>query len=258
MEVKAGKQIGGFFFSIEDPARAIPYIKEIVGHGYFAAVAFVRHQKRSVLDKSVHDAVKVVVDIAHDYGLKILLDTDPTFWGPHFVEVHPEAALWVIRSVEISAFDGHFEFPLYFPKMRGQIVFEEVCAVFRSRGDGYEEIPVSNLNYEWMNFQKPGPGILIKGELGDGHSGKLIFYVAVKTFGLVDEAHPLYLKAQEELLDLYADVPLDGFGWDEPGKGMDDLSCFKTGAGFLSFFKKLNGYELRPNLIYLDHLDGTP
>jgi len=75
---------------------------------------------------------------------------------------------------------------------------------------------------------------------------------------VVDEAHPLYLKAQEELLDAYADVPLDGFGWDEPGKGLGDLSCFKAGAGFLVLFKKLNGYELRPELIYLNHLDGTP
>jgi len=83
------KQIGGFFFSpdwIEEPGKAIPYIKEIAEQGYFAAVAFVRHQKRSVPDKSVHDAVKAVVDIAHGYGLKILLDTDPCWWGPAFVE----------------------------------------------------------------------------------------------------------------------------------------------------------------------------
>jgi hypothetical protein len=109
-----------------------------------------------------------------------------------------------------------------------------------------------------MNFQKPDIGIFLKGKLTDGYSGRLVFYVAVKTFGVVDEAHPLYLKGQEELLDTYADIPLDGFAWDEPGKGMGDLSCFKAGAGFLSFFKKLNGYELRPNLIYLDHLDDTP
>jgi len=261
MEVERGKQIGGFFFSpdwIEDPRKATPYIKEMVEHGYFAAVAFVRHQKRSVLDKSVHDAVKAVVEIAHGYGLKILLDTDHCWWGPAFVEAHPETALWAIQSMEVTAFEGHFEFPLYFPRMQGQIVFEEISAVFRPRGNEYEQIPVSNLNYEWMNFQKPALGILIKGKLTDGYSGKLIFYVAVKTFGVVDVAHPLYLKAQEELLDTYADVPLDGFTWDEPGKGIGDLSCFKAGAGFLAFFKEFNGYELRPKLIYLDHLDGTP
>ena len=60
-EEKNGRQIGGFFFSpdwIENPKRAIPYIKEIAEHGYFAAVAFVRYQKRSVPDRSVHEAVK--------------------------------------------------------------------------------------------------------------------------------------------------------------------------------------------------------
>ena len=100
-----GKQIGGVFLSpdwIEDPRLAEPYINRIVDMGYSSMIILVRHQKRTVLDQRVHDAVKAMVSYGHKCGLKVLLDTDHAHWGPSFVEAHPETALWTIRSVETT------------------------------------------------------------------------------------------------------------------------------------------------------------
>lgn len=255
-----GRQVGGVFLSpdwIENPRLARPYIKQIADMGYASMIMFVRHQKRTVLDRRVHDAVKAMVPYGHQCGLKMLLDTDHCWWGPSFVETHPETALWAIRSVETTVQDGRFEMRVPFPRMPGQIVFEEISAVFVPAKEGYRFIPGTGIQSTNQHYLSPGAGFILKGQLPRSYSGKAVFYVAVRTYGVVDVAHPRYLKGQEELLNAYADIPLDGFTWDEPGKGLGDLSYFKAGAGVVSLFKKQNGYELRPNLIYLDRLDGT-
>ena len=87
--------------------------------------------------------------------------------------------------------------------------------------------------------------------------GRAAFYVAFKCYSHIDVAHPVYLRAQRELLTQYADIPLDGVGWDEPGKGLGNPCYFKAGEGFLQLFKKRNGYDLRPCLIHMDHEDAT-
>ena len=119
-------------------------------------------------------------------------------------------------------------------------------------------IPGTGIKCTNQHYAFPKPGFVLKGRLPRRYSGKAVFYMAVKTYGVVDVAHPRYLKGQEELIDFYADIPLDGFTWDEPGKGMSDMSCFKAGSGFMALFEKLHGYPLRPSLIYLDQYDGTP
>ena len=194
----------------------------------------------------------------------MLLDTDPLFWGSSLVEAHPEAAVWTISSAESTVEDGRFELRLPLPHASGPmdsvpIVFGEISAVFVPDKDGYRHIEGTTVKSTNEQYLSPAPAIMLKGQLPERYSGKAVFYVAVRVFGLADEAHPRYLKAQEEMLDSYANVPLDGFTWDEPSKGIDNLTpCFKAGAGFLALFERLNGYPLRPNLIYLDRLDGTP
>ncbi|MDD5704811.1 MAG: hypothetical protein PHR35_02720 [Kiritimatiellae bacterium] len=255
------KQIGGIFLSpnwIEAPALATPWLRQIADMGYRSATILVRHMKRTVLDRAVHEAIKAIVTAGHKLGLKMLLDTEHAWWAPAIVESNPEAALWGIVPVEATAHEGAFEFVVPFPRMMGhQILFEQVAAVFQPQRGGYRFLSSDRVEATAMHCAVPSNGVVLKGRVSGGVSGKLAFYVAFKTFGLADAAHPLYLKAQERLLDAYADIPLDGVTWDEPGKGFGDLSCFKAGAGFLKLFRRMNGYDLAPNLIYLDHLDGT-
>lgn len=259
--ISPGRQVGGGFVSpdwIDNPQTAKPYIKQNADMGFSSMILFVRSMRQTVLDKRVHDAVKAMVAYGHQCGLKMLLDTDHAWWGPSFVEAHPETALWAIRSVEATVQDGQFEISVVKPDLPRQLAFQEISAVFVPEGDGYRCIPAAGIECAKQDFRAPKPSLLLRGRLSEPYSGNAVFYVTVRTAGLVDVAHPRYLKGQEELLDSYADVPLDGFTWDEPGKGLGDLSCFKAGAGFLGLFERLHGYPLRSSLIYLDHCDGTP
>ncbi|MFZ2654705.1 MAG: hypothetical protein WAX69_07280 [Victivallales bacterium] len=257
-----GKQVGGMFLSPEwivNPKLAQPWIKQIADMGYSSAIIFVRHQKRTVLEREVHDAVKVIVHMGHEQGLRILLDTDHAWWGPVFVEAHPETALWAIRSVKTTVTDGKFECRCIFPEMPGQRIVHSIIAAFMPTANGgYRYAPGKRLVFAATPLIAQAEGTMLKGRWPTRYTGKVVLYVVVQTMGLVDVAHPLYLKAQEELLDAYRDIPLDGFTWDEPGKGMSDLTCFKAGIGFMRLFQQVNGYELAGRLIYLDHLDGSP
>ncbi len=252
------KQVAGFIVSpdwVENPVLSEKYIKEMSEHGYYAAVLFVRHQKRSVINERVRDAIREIVDLCHRYSLKVILDTDPTFWSPDFVEAHPEAALHIIKGIDVRAIDGSFEFraPLPILQEMTPYIFNDVVAVFREGGESYEQVQKKDISYEWMNIFQ---GVLIKGSIRGGYSGSLVFYVGFKTFALADLSHPLYLEGQKKLLDMYKGIPLDGFGWDEPGK-YSAQGYFKSGEFFPEFFHRTNGYELYSHLIYLDHCDNT-
>ncbi|MEI6422384.1 MAG: hypothetical protein WCP55_09210, partial [Lentisphaerota bacterium] len=254
------KQIGGFFISpheVKNPKLARPYIEEIARWNYSAAIMFVRHQRSTVLSPEVHDAVNEIVKYGHQLNIKMILDTDHAHWGENFVETCIDAALWAICPVDAVVHEGDFEFYVNFPSMRGQINFQEISAVFVPDKDGYQMVSPSKIHAVHMSYSVPRAGIVMKGSMDGGYSGPAAFYVAVQTTGLVDVANPKYLQTQKKLLDFYSDIPLDGFGWDEPGKGMGNMAYFKAGSAFLSLFKKLNGYELRPNLIHLNRLEGT-
>ncbi len=254
------KQVGGFYISpheVENPKLVRPYLEEIARWQYSSALMFVRHQRSTVLSSEVHEAVREIVEFGHQCNLKMVLDTDHRWWGEKFVESCLDAALWVICPVDTMIHEGKFEFRVNFPAMVGQINFQEISAVFVLNKDDYQMISPAKIHASHMHYLVPRAGLVIKGAMEGGYSGPAAFYVAVQTTGLVDVAHPQYLKAQKKLLDFYSDIPLDGFGWDEPGKGMGDMAYYKAGKGFLSFFKKHNGYELRPNLIHLNHLEGT-
>ena len=256
-----GKQIGGMFLSpdiIENPKLAARYLQANVEMGYNSIIVFVRHEHRNVLSVKVHDAVRDIVAQAHGLGLKVLLDTDHCWWGAEFVESHPEAAMWVIIPVEAAAVEGRFEFLAPFPQLSGQVLFQEIAAVSELVDGSYRSLDPARVEVAAMSYFHPRPGLALKGRIAGLGSAELLFHVAVRVYGTADVAHPAYLKAQEALLDAYADIPLDGFGWDEPGKGHGDMSSFKAGAGFLALFQELCGYDLRPKLVLLDHFDGTP
>ena len=262
MKKTTGRQVAGLILSpdwIQDPKRAAPYIDEMAEHGYVVVDLFVRDMRTTHLDAAAHDAVKALTAMVQERGMKCILDTDHTWWGCVIAEQHPEAAGWAIGSYQGAVHEGRFEVRANLPSLPGQIHFQELSAVFQPDGAGYRQIPVDQVSFDWQSYGQPAPGILVKGELCNSHyTGPLVFYIAFKGYGRADVAHPEYLRAQKALLEQYADIPLDGFGWDEPGKGLGHMAFFKAGEGFLRLFHRLHGYELRPNLIYLDRLDGTP
>jgi hypothetical protein len=257
------KQIAGAVISpdwVDDPSRALPYIQEAAEAGYRTFNFSVRNQKRSLLDPAVRDAVGELVSLCHRHALRAMLDTDPTWWGDVIAEQRPEAALQLTESVEATCRDGAYSFvapmsPAGSGKGLATVLFAGIPAVFQADGNDFRRVPTADLAWQWMNGNK---GVIVTGNVKGGYEGKLIFYVDFKTFGLADLAHPTYLKAQRQLLDLYRGIPLDAIGWDEPGKGPTTLTTFKTGEGFSKFFQQQNGYALEDRLVWLDHGDGRP
>lgn len=259
MQNSVNRQIGGFFLSPEwicNPEKATPYIRQMVEHGYYAAHAIVWHLKFTVADQEVHDCIKSITEIAHGHGLKIILNTDYDNWAVGLVQKHPETGITVAQGIELRAHNGKFETLADFPNSKKVYCFEKIIAAYTIENGKYNRIDTADLNYDWMNKGQPG-GVYIKGCVPGNHSGKMLIYPCFRSIHFIDVASSIYLKKQRELLDSYADIPLDGFAWDEPGKGMGDVKYIKLGDAFLKLFEKLNGYDLLSKIEYLDHMDDT-
>jgi len=244
---------------IRKPAIALPYLRAVAADGYCGLFIFQRHMRMSLFDVPVHDAIKDIVAAGQRLGLKMFLDDDPKWWGEVCAERHTEAVMRVFQPVEAKVLAGTFEIHVPIPGMgKGQVLFDRLAAAFVLRDGTYRPLPLSKLRIEWTNMGgRPRWCVLIRGTVPGGYHGPLALYPVFRSFGWIDMAHPLFLKMQKELVDLYADVPLDGFGWDEPGAGKNTVGGYKTGVGFERLFRTLCGYELAPNLIHLDHGDGT-
>lgn len=256
-----GKQVAGFLLCPDwanNPSLSDEYITEMAIHGYCAAILFIRHMHKTVWDQKVHDCVKHMTEHAHHQGIKFILDTDHKWWGQEFVEDCPEAIMKVFGSYSTTASDGEFEFRADYPRLEGICIIDDVVALFLKENGEYRQVANDSFTYEWQNYGLPKPGVLVRGKLNNGFSGELQAYVSFRSTAFVDVANPKYLQRQKELLDFYQDVPLDGFGWDEPGKGMGQLDYFKAGDAFLELFKTTNGYDLTPRLICLDYVDDDP
>lgn len=258
------KQIAGMVLSpdwVAKPSLAEPYIQTMADHGYAVVNLLVRHMHLTHRDPPVHDTVNALCAAIQRRGMKCILDMDHLFWGTTVTELCPETALGIIGCCEAMVHEGRFDVSIAYPPVglaHGQLNFHRLVAAWRADDKGFKPMPLSLIAFDWQNTARPRPGVQLKGTLKGAFSGRLVLYVVYRHYGLVDVAHPRYLQAQKELLDQYADIPLDGFGWDEPGKGMGHPGFFKSGAGFQALFRRRNGYDLEKNLIWLDHADESP
>ncbi len=251
------KQVAGGFLSVcwvHDPELARPHLPRAARAGYGTWICFVRHMKLNLLDASVKNALRQLIDIAHEYELKFVLDTDPTHWAEDVTSRDPKAALWVIIPVHASVYNGEFEVFIQEPRAGRQSTVISVSDAYIS-GGATQTVP---LEYEWQHIGKPFSGYQLRGKMPDKYQGQIKFYVTASTNSRIDHASKTYFAMQAELLDCYKDLPLDGLAWDEPGKGHGSLTAFRSGHDFLTLFKETNGYDLSDNLIYLDEFDETP
>ncbi len=255
------KQIAGGFLSVKwvhHPDLCRPYLERAAKAGYRCWFCVVRHMKLNLTDEAVRTAIARVVDIAHELGLKFLLDTDPTHFAEDVVSRDPSAALWVITPVTADVYNGRFE--VFVPAARGarQGDVVEVTGAFALGGKkGFTDLK-AKLEVEWEHILRPLPGYRMVGRLPEDFRGRVKLYVTVSDNSKIDHCSRAYYAFQAELLELFRGVPLDGITWDEPGKGHGDMTRFRAGAEFFRLFRKTNGYDLREKVIYLDEFDDTP
>ena len=240
-------------------------IKKAKDANFDILIAFFRWMHINVLHGEAVKATERSVAYAHELGMKFMVDTDPTWWQTDFTEKCPDAALRVIKRMEIRAVSGRFSCCVAAPGaviVHVQETFDRVVAVYAEESDGsYRFVDPRECDIR-MEVGRAPQGIgetashtpfnRVSGVVARGGNRKVILYAAYKTFSYVDFAHPAFLEASKGLLDLYAHIPLDGVGWDEPGRVGGLEGCYRAGNGFLKFFKERKGYDLAPSLIYLD------
>jgi len=280
-----GKQIMGIQYSadwIANPDLIEESLGVAKGNGISGVIGFVRHRPESLWTERTHRAIARSVEIAHRLGLEFYLDMDPSFWGRDFVLEVPEAAMWVVKPVEVDVRSGRFIVETEFPNVlqgdeTSHIIYDGVVAAYRLGGEE-KIVPLdsSRLKVAWENsyriygvrsfdreqeynyYRKMDRKhtLQMEGTFREKFSGKAVIYIKCKVTNYPDMAHPEYLRAQIELLERYADIPLDGVGWDEPGKAASQRA-YKAGAGFCELFRRLCGYDLFERIGYLDYGESS-
>ena len=262
--MKNSRQVAGFYITPEtlhQPEKSEPYIRKMAEDGYGVAALFWRYFNLNLYsgEQIVHDCIARTVELVHSHGMRCMLDTDVAWWGKTLCERHPECAQIHYVSSRERVWNNSFHFVSKRPAIQllsqrqSQMIFDslEVCV---PENGTFRRLRPDELAFDWQTVL---PGYEIQGKLHFDYSGELFFFVGSRCYGLPDPAHGEFLKAQRRILDFLADIPLDGFGWDEPGKGGSDLNVIKSGDGFAALFRKLRGYDLLDKLPYLLELDDT-
>ncbi len=242
-------------------------MKKAKAQNFNILIAFFRWMHINVMDDEAVNTVEQSVKYAHKLGMKFSIDTDPTWWQTDFTEKCPDAALRLIKRVETRVIHGKFSKYVRVPGaaiVHTQEMFDKIIAVFVEDSRGkyrFVDPQECNIKFEvgrsWDGLGNE-KGVVsfdrVTGAVpGDGNR-RIVIYVAYKVFAYVDFAHSAFLSASKRLLDKYKHIPLDGIGWDEPGRigGIKDNQTYRAGNGFLKFFRKYKSYDLIPSLIYLD------
>ena len=236
-------------------------------------VAHPWHMRHTVEDRLLHDAVKFAAETAHRYAMKFTLEMDWGHWAAKYVEINTDMAMWLIIPGESPCINGEFDFLIPNESFGGQCrALEDIPALYGFDASGKAHLLPKDkvdIRIETVSATYPLPGMedqvfynshrtpgkftyhRISGTVDDPAIVRIRIYVALESYKYPDVAHPDYLSKQIELLETYRDVPLDGVSWDEPGKG-SSFRGYKAGRGFLKFFEKRNGYDLRKRMLELD------
>jgi len=281
-----GKQIAGIQYSVDwiaNPKLLEPSLRVAAKNGIVGVIGFVRHKPETLWTQRAHDAIAESAGIAHRLGLEFYLDMDPSFWAEHFLLDCPQAAMWAVKPVELNVRSGKFVVETEFPNTgwgnrTSHTIYDGIAAGYRfDSSEKLVPLDCEKLSVEWehsyrtygiksydreqdYNYYRDfnaGLHILhMEGDFKANFTGRAVIYIKCKVTSYPDMAHPEYLRAQLELLDRYSDIPLDGVGWDEPGKSASSLA-YKMGPGFCELFRRIHGYELFGKIGYLDYEESS-
>lgn len=257
---KIKTQIAGGFLSlkwIHNPELAEPYIKRASEVGYKAWMCAVRHMILNVFDDRVINSVARLAEFTHKYGMKFILDTDPTHWAETMTARDLDSALWVIIPKRVEVNNGKFEVFIEGPKNSKQSDLVELSGAYELCNGSFRDV-LPELKIDWQHTVVGVHGFQVRGKLPSDFNGIIKLYITTSDISRIDHGSELLLSMQCELLNKYRDIKIDGVSWDEPGKGHSSLTSFRSGKDYLTRFKRTNGYELKDKLIYLDEFDDTP
>ena len=278
MKAITSKQAMGLFLTpdwLHDYSDMDEALAEAAAGGFGIIIGFARHMQHTLLDDEVRAAIHHAAETTKKLGMKFALDMDWCHWANKAVEREPEMALWQIVSGESACHEGNFSMTIRY-EGKAPVIVEEISAVYGwdEKGEVHcltadEYTCEQNSHgsaYSWpsldddqtVSITKPRGGgyfCQLSGRVARKYT-RVKVYTAMRSTRYPDVSSPEYLRAQLDLLAFYRDVPMNGVGWDEPGKG-GSMRGLKAGRGFFLKFRDRYGYDLRERLIHLDGGDST-
>lgn len=262
--------------SIRNPQLAVDGVRELAKQRYDLVRVMLRDTNFTFRSPEYVAVIARMTEEAHRLGLKIALDCEP----------HTQVAGWDMgkefpggmgRRVHRAAgqlVDGRFV--LHVKPPNGQLPMPRVEGAFVRKGSTVTKLPSlqCGVNYE-QEFYDTGfaeryveytPGrapiapqhyFNFHGRLADHANGELIVYFSFEDNVLIDFWSDATRSYYASLVECYRDVPLDGFGWDEPAAEVG-WDCYRWGDATAGAFIRLNGYDLRDRMYQLDEMQLTP
>lgn len=250
-------------------------VSTLADSGFEILRLFLRASNFTHRSPEVVATVRRAVDLAHQRGLRAVLDCEPhLIVGTDMGRQFPEAMGSKLVRVASKVSDGHWLFRTDLPRVGGSpTIFDGIEAAFLF-ANGFarkmdldfsiraEESYYKNGNiHREMNYAEGVPAasrkvIELRGELPGIAEGTLVAYLRFDAKVLPDFWSNGFRLYYEDLLECYRSIPLDGVGWDEPAID-GDWQSYRYGAAFARAFEELNGYKLSDKLHLLD-VEGMP
>jgi hypothetical protein len=278
MSFRKRAQIMGYWLNepgILEPERVRKAMKDLAHDGYGLVRIMLRNTNFNHRSPEVINAVRIGVEEAHKHGMKMAMDAEPHRdpVGRDYGQSFPEATATRLKKGVTKVVNGTFLFRVRAPDTDAQMpIFDGIEASFARTKDGVKKIDLPlNLswevtsyddrcleqNYEFGRQLQHGRMCKLTGSVDLPEGTELITYVRVRDIRVTDFWHEGFKAYFDSVLECYKDIPLDGFGWDEPALG-GDWTNYRYGTGFKAAFEKMKGYKLVDKLWLLDEPGVTP
>lgn len=262
--------------SIQNPQLAVEGVRELAKQGYDLVRVFLRGSNFTFRSPEYVAVVARMTEEAHRLGMKIVLDCEPHRpisgrdmgqefpgdMGQRLVRVSTQVVAGRF-SVRVKGNDRYNSTPCVeaaFLKANGTVTQLPKLSI----GNNFElEFYDSGFAERYVDYT-PGRSPIINrhyadlhGRLADIPDGELIVYVSIDDNTLIDFWSDATRTYYASLVACYKEVPLDGFGWDEPAAEMN-WESYRWGEASARAFIRLNGYDLREKMYLLDEPGLSP
>jgi hypothetical protein len=259
--------------SIQNPSLALEGVRELARQGYDLVRVFLRGSNFTFRSPEYVAVVALMTEEAHRLGMKIALDCEPhrAIAGRDMGQEFPGGMGQRLVRVTSTLVDGRFSL-----RVKGNERYNStpiVEAAFIKNNGLVTKLPKLDFksNFELEFYETgfveryvdytPGRGPMINrhyfelfGCLPEVSEGELIVYVSIDDNTLIDFWSEATRQYYASVVDCYKDIPLDGFGWDEPGAEMN-WESYRWGQAFGQAYVRLNGYDLRDKMYLLDEAE---
>lgn len=184
-------------------------------------------------NKQFHDDLMELVEYAHKLGIGIVLRNTHVkgFFNdePHIIEDQRNAQGLVYDSEGVLDHEGYFTATQVArwarPKLKPLWNRVVKAYVFEKTGEGfYMDGTLEDVTDRIRVICSESNSITVEADLGAKYAGKTIFIMTVQYFNWYDCYGDAMFRQHKATMDMFADIPLDGYCMDEAGYMVLDSS----------------------------------